>query len=254
LATTRTNAILEKLTQNGRVEVATLASELGVSQVTIRRDLAELENRGIVVREHGYATLKSVDDVRGRIAYHYEAKRAIAQAAAALVANGDALMIENGSCCALLAEELAATKEDLTIITNSAFIVDYLREATGVELMLLGGIYQPESQVLVGPMVRTCVAGLCPRRFFIGVDGFSPTHGFTHRDALRAQAVRDMAAQAQEVIVLTQSEKFEKSGLIPLALEHGVTRVITDVSLSAAAREALTAQGVAITLAEEPAR
>ena len=63
----------------------------------------------------------------GRIAYHYEAKQKIARRAAKLIADGDTLMIESGSCCALLAEELTVSKKDLTIITNSAFIADYIR-------------------------------------------------------------------------------------------------------------------------------
>ena len=74
----RTNKILELLTQKNKIEVSQLSEQLGVSQVTVRKDLDELENKGIIKREHGFALLCSTDDINGRIAYHYEAKRKIA--------------------------------------------------------------------------------------------------------------------------------------------------------------------------------
>ena len=71
----RTNRILEILTERERVEVSALAEELDVSQVTMRKDLTELERRGLIRREHGFAVLRSADNVEGRLAYHYEEKR-----------------------------------------------------------------------------------------------------------------------------------------------------------------------------------
>jgi DeoR/GlpR family transcriptional regulator of sugar metabolism len=127
----RTNRILELLTQEKRLEVSLLSEKLGVSQVTVRKDLDALEARGIIKREHGFALLRSEDDINGRIAYHYEEKRKIAARAAELVRSGDTVMIESGSCCALLADQLANTKTDLTIITNSAFITPAKRPMCG---------------------------------------------------------------------------------------------------------------------------
>jgi DeoR/GlpR family transcriptional regulator of sugar metabolism len=150
----RTNQILELLTDEERVEVAELSLRLGVSQVTIRKDLDELEQRGIIQREHGCAVLRNGNDLSARIAYHYESKKKIAEKACELVQDGDTIMIENGSCCALLADTLTDTHKDLTIITNSAYIASYLREKRSVQVVLLGGTYQPDAQVMVGPMVR----------------------------------------------------------------------------------------------------
>ena len=98
--------ILELLTERKRIEVAALAREIGVSQVTVRKDLDALEEKGVIHREHGWAVLCSPDDLNGRIAYHYEAKRRIAARAAELVRDGETVMIESGSCCALLADAL----------------------------------------------------------------------------------------------------------------------------------------------------
>lgn len=224
----RKNKILEMLIQENKIEVALLSEQLGVSQVTIRKDLDELESRGLIKREHGFALLCSADDINGRIAYHYEEKRKIAKRAADLVSDGDTIMIESGSCCALLADALVATKKDLTIITNSAFISDYIRGKSNFQIVLLGGIYQQDSQVMVGPMVRQCVENFCVDSFFIGTDGYSSKAGFTNRDQMRAQAVRDMARQAEQVVVLTESEKFSKHGVVPLNINDQIKVVITD--------------------------
>jgi len=228
----RTHQILEFLITENKMEVAELASRIGVSQVTIRKDLDELERQGVVKREHGFAVLRSPDDVRGRIAYHYEAKLLIAKRAAELVHDGDTIMIESGSCCALLASTLTETKKDLTIITNSVFIADYIRGRSKFQIVLLGGIYQQDAQVLVGPMVRQAVDNFWVEKFFIGTDGYHARTGFTNQDQMRAQAVRDMAHQAERVIVLTESEKFSRRGVLPLNLKNPIT-VITDSHIDA---------------------
>lgn len=242
----RANAILALLTQEGKLEVALLAEKLNVSQVTIRKDLDNLERRGIIRREHGFAVLRSTDDINGRIAYHYEEKKKIAQRAAELVRDGDTILIESGSCCALLAETLAATRKDLTVITNSAFIADHIRGKSNFQVILLGGIYQQDAQVMVGPMVRQCVENFLVGLLFIGTDGYSTKCGFTNRDQMRAQAVRDMARQAERVIVVTESEKFVHHGIVPLNLKHSVTTVITDSQLEDTAREELNHKGISV--------
>lgn len=242
----RSNKILELLIQENKAEVSFLSEKLGVSQVTIRKDLDSLEQRGIIKREHGFALLRSADDINGRIAYHYEEKREIAQKAADLVANGDTILIESGSCCALLADALANSKKDLTIITNSAFIAGYIREKSNFQIILLGGIYQQDSQVMVGPMILQCVENFLVDFFFIGTDGYDKRVGFTNRDQMRAQAVRDMARQANHIVVLTESDKFSKHGVVPLNLKNKVKTVITDKHLSAETKADLEGQGIRI--------
>ena len=209
----RTNQILELITGEGKIEVAELARRLDVSQVTIRKDLDNLEERGIIRREHGWAVLHNGDDLSARLAYHYQEKELIARRAAELVQDGESVMIENGSCCALLAETLTRTHRDLTILTNSAFIASYIRDRD---------------------------------RFFIGVDGWSERTGFTNRDQLRAQAVRDMAGQAEQVIVLTESEKFGIRGTVPLNLKNQIKMVITDDRLDPGTAQILCDQGIEI--------
>ncbi len=244
--TKRANQILELLMEEQRLEVSQLAKRLGVSQVTMRKDLDDLEHKGIIVRAHGYAALRSRDNTSGRIAYHYEMKKKIAACAAQLVSDGDTVMIESGSCCALLADTLADTKRDLSIITNSAFIADFIRNKCNFQILLLGGIYDHDAQIMVGPMIRQCVQNFCVNLFFIGTDGYSQKSGFTNRDQLRAQAVRDMAVQAESIVVLTESEKFTKHGTVPLNVQDSITTVITDQGIDDAVTAELNQEGIRV--------
>jgi DeoR/GlpR family transcriptional regulator of sugar metabolism len=220
--------ILDIVTQRQKLEVSVLAELLDVSKVTVRKDLAELEEMGFLRREHGFAVLGAVDDVGRRLAYHYEVKKRIAQAAAQAVEDGETVIIESGSCCALLAEELVNTKRDVTIITNSAFIANHIRHAPHIKVILLGGDYQSESQVVVGPITIKCVEDFFTDKLFIGTDGFTEKYGFTGRDHMRAETIQGIAKQARQVMVLTDSEKFSRQGVVGLVRTRDVSAVYTD--------------------------
>ena len=245
----RDSQILETLTTQGKVEVAYLSQVLGVSEVTVRKDLDALQAKGLVQRVHGFAQLANPNDVGGRLAYHYEEKRLIARKAAELVPDGSTIMVESGSCCALLARELADKSNGVTIVTNSAFIANYVRDSAHVSCVLLGGSYQRDSQVMVGPLVRTCAQEFYVDRLFIGADGWIEGAGFTNADQMRADAVRSMAESAAEVVVLTESEKFDQRGAIPMRLPGKKVSVITDRHVSDEWRQSLERSGVAVTLA-----
>ncbi|MDR2103114.1 MAG: DeoR/GlpR family DNA-binding transcription regulator [Treponema sp.] len=244
--TNRHTKILEVLSENKRMEVTALAELLDVSQVTIRKDLDQLEEKGLIRREHGYASIDLVDDVGKRLAYHYTIKKRIAQAAAVSVQDGETVMIESGSCCTLLAEELANTKRDVTIVTNSAFIANHIRYAPHGKIILLGGYYQKESQVLVGPLTRKCAEIFFADKFFIGVDGFMEKTGFTGNDHLRAQTVQDLAEQVRQILVLTDSEKFSHQGMVGLVRISDVDAVYTDDKIPADIEAHLTERNITV--------
>ncbi|MCR5794030.1 MAG: DeoR/GlpR family DNA-binding transcription regulator [Solobacterium sp.] len=241
--------IVSIIAERKQADVAELSGLLQVSQVTIRKDLDELEKKGLIRREHGFAHINNTDDIAGRLAYHYDEKMKIAVKAASLVSDGDTLMIESGSCCALLARVLADTKKNLTIVTNSAFIASYIRDAASASLILLGGIYQNDSQCLVGPMIRDGAANYYVKHYFIGTDGWSLRTGFTNNDQMRAQAVRDMAASARDVVILTESEKFSAAGSVPLNVKDQPKTVITDGNIPEEAETALKNMGIRIEIA-----
>jgi DeoR/GlpR family transcriptional regulator of sugar metabolism len=244
--TNRHTTILELLAKRQREKVSTLAELLDVSQVTVRKDLDQLEERGLIRRVHGYACLDSIDDVGKHLAYNYAIKRRIAKAAAATVRESETVMIESGSCCAFLAEELAMAQKDVTIVTNSAFIANFVRHAPNIKLILLGGYYQPASQVLVGPMTAKCGEIFFSDKFFIGVDGFMPDFGFTGKDHLRVQTAADLVGRAKEVFVLTDSEKFQRQGVLGLVRLDRVAGVYTDERIPREAESALRDNNISL--------
>ena len=243
---TRQLTLLESIVGAGRIAVAELAGIARVSTVTIRKDLDDLEARGLIRRERGVAMLVSPDDPAGRLAYHYAEKVRIAAAAAATVNDGETVMIEAGSCCALLAEQISIQRTGITIVTNSAFIAQRLGAHPMVSTVLLGGEQQHDSRVLVGPMVELCARQFIVDRLFIGTDGFTPSLGFTARDYMRATAVRALASRAERVVVLTESEKLGRHGPVPLLGADEVAALWTDSAAPDAQVDALTGAGVEV--------
>ena len=243
---TRQLTLLESIVVAGRIAVAELAGIAHVSTVTIRKDLDDLEARGLIRRERGVAMLVSPDDPAGRLAYHYAEKVRIAAAAAATVNDGETVMIEAGSCCALFAEQISIQRTGITIVTNSAFIAQRLGAHPMVSTVLLGGEQQHDSRVLVGPMVELCARQFIVDRLFIGTDGFTPSLGFTARDYMRATAVRALASRAERVVVLTESEKLGRHGPVPLLGADEVAALWTDSAAPDAQVDALTGAGVEV--------
>ena len=242
----RQSQILYMLTQNKKLKVTELSDVLNVSQVTIRKDLSALEESGIIVREHGYAKLNESDDINNRLAYHYDIKQKKAEKAVESIEDGETVMIESGSCCALVALEIAKTKKDVTLITNSAFIADYIRKTGNVRIILLGGEYQEESQVMVGPITRKCAEGFFVDKLFVGTDGFTRETGFTGNDYMRSEAVKDMAKQASNVIVVTDSVKFQQKGVVSLLDTKKVSYVYTDSNIPEDAEEYLVENNIKV--------
>jgi len=224
----RTVKILDFLAANKSVRVSTLAKILDVSNVTLRKDLDILEKRGIIHRKHGYASLDGANDTGKRLAYYHSIKRRIAKAAAQIVEEGETILLESGSCCALFAEELALARKNVTIITNSIFIANYLDRLQHIKIILLGGYFQPDSQVLVGAITTTSCESFFIDKFFIGTDGFISRQGFTGRDHLRAETALKLANRAKNIYVLTEAAKFKRHGAYNLVTLDKTTGVFTD--------------------------
>ncbi|GGC78131.1 DeoR family transcriptional regulator [Enterococcus wangshanyuanii] len=224
----REEEIISIVSQNKKIEVNELSERLNVSKVTIRKDLDKLEARGLLHRQHGYALLNNMDDINYRLAQNYDLKRKIALEASKIIKDGEVVMIESGSTCALLAEELAFNRNDITIITNSCFIASYIRKAESVKVILIGGEYQKESQVNVGPLVKKVISEFFVDKLFVGIDGFDKKRGFTGSDITRCDTSRTLATAANQTIVLTDSSKFKQKGVVSEFGFDEVSKVFTD--------------------------
>lgn len=249
-AADRQQKILDLVQARKKVKVSDLTEQMQVSPVTIRKDLNQLEARHLLKRNHGYAVAADSEDIQNRMDAEYPVKLRIARRAASLVQNGETIMVESGSACALFVKELAEQKKDVSVITNSAFIADFVRETEGVRITLLGGEYQKDSQALVGPLVRKNAEAFHVHHFFIGTDGYTDASGFMARDYLRNEAISDMARQAEEVIVLTDSSKFGQSSVVRILPQRGVDLVVTDSGISEQARASLEAKHIRLLEAE----
>jgi DeoR/GlpR family transcriptional regulator of sugar metabolism len=238
--------ILDFLAVNKTVKISLLAEILDVSFVTLRKDLNNLEKRGIVRRIRGYASLDGADETGKRMAFNHSIKRRIAKAAAQTVNEGETVLIESGSCCALFAEELAVTIKNVTIITNSVFIANYLTKHQNVKIILLGGDFQPESQVLAGPMTVKCAESVFSDKFFLGTDGFDPYFGFMGEDHIRVETSVELAKRAKKVIVLTESAKFQRRGAYNLFKLDKISGVFTDDGIPKEAETVLLKSGISL--------
>lgn len=230
--TERQSKIIKLVNTYQKIEVSRLASLLDVSQVTIRKDLDHLESEGLLSREHGYALIKSANDINTRMSLNYDKKLAIANEAVEMINSGETVMLESGSTCTILAEQLARAKKDITIITNSAYIAIRIRELPIRKVILLGGEYQKDYQGMVGPLVRKCAKEFYVDKFFVGTDGFIPDAGFTCDDLMRVETMQDMAASANRMIILADSSKFAQQGVVIQTTFDEIDTVITDSEIA----------------------
>lgn len=242
----RHTQLVEYVSLQGKVEVNELAKYLNTSAVTIRKDLDYLADRGILRRERGFAVLNDPQDINYRMAFHYEIKKKIAAEALELVKDGESVIIEAGSTCALFAEELAKKKKDITIITNSMHIANFVKDFSSVNIVLLGGNYQKKWQALVGPMTKACIKEFSVDKIFVGVDGYSRQNGFTGNDLIRLDTLKTMMESAKKTIVLTESDKFTKNGTVSFLKLEDVSHIITDSDIPFEEFEFIEKQGITI--------
>ena len=183
------------------------------------------------------------------MAFHLDTKQRIAQIAATYVKDGETVIVESGSTCALFAEELAKTKQNVTIITNSMYLANYVCSYTNIQLILLGGTLQPHSQSMVGPLTKDAIRSFHVDKIFTGTDGYSREFGFTGEDLIRADTLSAMIASANHTYVLADSAKFRQTGSVYFLKLEDVYQVITDSNIDLDEKDYLERQGIHITIA-----
>ncbi|HEY3436201.1 MAG TPA: DeoR/GlpR family DNA-binding transcription regulator [Actinotalea sp.] len=220
LAQQRQELILERARADGAVRVADLVTSLDVSDMTVRRDIAELARRGLVQRVHGGA----VDARRAAHEPGFGAKRllaateksAIARAALHHIVPGSAIALSGGTTTHLLAELVAqdATLRPLTVVTNSLPAAEALHQPDDRDLtvVLLGGTRTP-SDALVGPVTVRALTALRVDVAFLGVHGLDPEAGLTTPNLLEAETDRALLASASRSVVLADHSKWGSVGL-----------------------------------------
>jgi len=246
LAHQRQSSILAEVTRQGGARVADLVRSLGVSDMTIRRDIEALAERGLVAKVHGgvVAVGRAADEPRysTKSTQQQPEKLAIARAAAALAQPGQAIGISAGTTTATLAAGLL-TVPDLTVVTNSIPVEDaFYRGGRADQTVVLIGGTRTVSDALVGPVAETALARVNFDVLFLGVYGMNPHAGFTTPNLAEAEINRALLAAARQVVVLADHTKWDLIGIATIAPLTAAHVLITDTGLNRAARTLLRDQ------------
>lgn len=247
LAPQRQAAILERVRQAGGVKVADLVTEFGVSDMTIRRDLESLADRGLLAKVHGGATalLPGSTDEPGfaaKSARQRAEKAAIAARAADLVAPGLAIALSAGTTTAALARRLAGVPQ-LTVVTNSIPVADlFFRAGRGDQTVVLTGGVRTPSDALVGPVAVAAVRSLHLDLVFLGVHGMSERAGYSTPNLMEAETDRALVAAGERLVVLADHSKWGTVGISSIAALDAAHVLVTDSGLPAEARSILDSQ------------
>ena len=223
LAETRRREIAEHLRTAGAVTVADVESRFGVSPMTARRDLAELERRGVLRRTHGGAVLPSVsvheDSFARRLKSDEEAKRALAQAAVAGLAERETVFLDSSTTCFYVAQAMVEAKLTATVLTNSLPIMELIfnEAGPGLELIGMGGTLRRLTRSFVGPFAVRTVQGHFADRLFLSVKGLAENGMLTDADPLEAEVKRTMIEQAGASTLLIDASKLGTRGLSVIA-------------------------------------
>jgi DeoR/GlpR family transcriptional regulator of sugar metabolism len=244
----RQNKILKLLNSDDQISVIELSDRLKVSSVTIRQDLNFLETEGLLKRVHGGAVLKDADDLANRLGMNYDKKLRIARLAASYVNEGETILIESGSANALLARELIKIKK-VTILTTNVFIARQFRKNEQADIIILGGIYQHESETLVGKITKACLDLVNINKAFLGIDGYTPVAGFTLKDLFRAEISSYIIQKAENAFIVSDSSKFGKTELTNICYPKDIRHVVTDNELDQKFQDEFRKAGVDLILA-----
>lgn len=247
----RRQHILSLVQNHGRVLVDDLSDSLHLSKITIRKDLDYLQSKGMIVRTHGgalpaQAGALSDPTIREKVEQHHEEKVRIAEAAAAMVSEGQCIILDSGTTTTEIARALLAFRR-LTVITNAINIAAELA-VSNFEVILTGGTLRKNSLSLVGPLAEDVLREIHGDILFIGVDGFDVKTGITTPNVLEARVNRAMVKAAQMVVAVCDSSKFNRRSLSLIVEASSIDRVITDSNLPAAEVKAIRDAGIEVTL------
>lgn len=232
--------IIEVLTRDGSLSVARLARDLGVSEVTIRGQLRELESRGLLSRTHGGAQATTVQNVLERQREREEEKDRIARAAASLIRDGDSVMIEAGTTTSQIVRYLAS-HHGVQIVTNSTLVFAHARHNPALTVILTGGNFHRPSESLVGSVALRAIRDFHVRLAFVGTDGFTTRRGLTTQFAEGAEVIAAMREQADETWLVADSTKHGRAGFVRVLDLGDLAGIVTDTELGGEAQRELAA-------------
>lgn len=242
--------------ERGSATVNELAHAFGVSTVTVRNDLQALERSGAIERSHGGALPAAHGPVaeaplRVKQARHHREKVRIARAAAAMIGDGDTIILDSGSTTFEIARLIGRLPlRSLTVVTNALNIaVELASGPSHIRVLMLGGVLRQMSHSMVGPDAEQTLSRLAADRLFLGADGIDLEMGVTTADPTEAQLNTRMVAAARQTVVLADSSKFGRRSLSPIAPLQAVHCIVTDRHAPVKLVEAFRARNIEVQIA-----
>ena len=247
----RRQYILELAQQRGRVLVAALSKDLGISPLTIRKDLEELQGRGILQRTHGGALLSDSGalfdpSLKEKERHQAGEKQRIAAAGAALVREGQCVLLDSGTTTMAIAKALKKFRR-LTVVTNAINIAAEL-SSKDFEIILTGGTLRKNSSSLVGPLAEDTLRDIHADILFLGADGFDIDIGLMTPNLLASRVNRAMVRSASTVVAVCDSTKFSRRSLSKIVDLESIHHLITDRNLPQHIADAIRERNVILTL------
>ncbi len=230
----RQREILNMLQGATKVEVDELAGKMSVSLMTIRRDLAELSEQGLIERVHGGAlspvTLRRGGDlpVVERSKDKAEIKQRIGRATAALIKNGEKVFIGSGSTAAAVAEALTL-RRNLTVLTNALNVANTLLDRPEIKVAVIGGFLRRSELSLIGYFAENSLQGLQVDKVIIGIEGIDPVKGLTNDYMEEVLTDRSILGLSKNVIVVADHSKFGRVAAVRGAPITAASMIVTDV-------------------------
>lgn len=249
----RRHDIIQTAVDSGRVLVPQLAEKYGVSAVTIRSDLNYLHQRGLLVRTHGgaVATNRVTQElsVQEKVTEQLEIKRRLAAAAAREVHEQDTIILDSGTTTAEIAKQLRDLRR-LVVMTNGLNVAQQLVDADGVEVLMTGGTLRKKSLSFYGRTAEEALQCYHFDKVFLGVDGIDFQGGITTHFEYEANLNRLMCKVARQVIAVTDSSKFNRSGVHKICDFTDIDILITDSGIPEAFHQAISEAGVEVVIVD----
>lgn len=245
-------AIASHLERDGKLRVSDLAERLGVSDMTIRRDLRELERQGLVRRVHGGAVLELGRSYEpplvARSLEHTEEKRRIGRRAAQMIGEGESVTIDIGSTTMELARAIESSR-NITILTPSLPVAEELLERPNLQVMMPGGRVRPGERSFVGDVATEFFSRFFVDRLFLSIGGLDAVAALTEFNEEDAAVKRAMLSGAKQVVLLADSAKFDRVAFRQVAALSVVDILVTDAPPEGPLGEALELADVAVEVA-----
>ena len=232
----RHSRILKTVELLRTVSVQELKERLEVSEVTIRKDLNFLEDKGLILRTHGGARLAQDSNRMRTLSIRErenpELKRIIARKAASLIAEGDTVYIDSGSTCQALAEELRDGKRSVRVISNALPILNILADSESISLHTIGGSFRREAGSFVGPLSLANLADYQIETGFVGATGFDAEGVFSSQNVIESQLKKQVLLSSKRRVILADSTKADVRAFSVFARPEEVDILITDSGCS----------------------